>query len=167
MVMTLIPAEPATPAWIPMAAPSACVEKSFACVASGMRAVTLTPAALIVSPKLMVAVLVTVAMFKETAAPIESVFLVALASPKDKALLWFVVPTVSEPPAVTVRPPSISAIVLVVMTFTETAAAMPTFVAPVLPPDWLLAELEGEVNSLLDVGGAATSGESEPPSLCA
>jgi len=49
---------------------------------------------------------------------------------------------------------------------------MPTFVAPLLPPDLLVALPEGDdapppVSSLFAVGGAATSGESDPPSLWA
>ena len=117
----------------------------------------------------MVAVLVTLATFNETAAPME--VHVRGRPPVGQGQGAGLVRGADRERAsgrVTVRPLSISATVLVVRTLTATAAAMPTFVSPLLPPDLLLAELEGEVISLFDVGGAATPlGESDPPSLCA
>lgn len=121
-VMTLIPAEPATPFCEPTAVPNPCVEKSFTWgvlfTGGAMSAVTLTPAALITSLAPMVAVLVTVATLRDTAAPME--FLSRLgncvggvltnfplprssvpapmptprASARARALLWLVVPKI-------------------------------------------------------------------------
>src|SRR5580658_5552790 len=93
-----------------------------------------------------VALLVTLATFKATAAPMESWLVSAWPLARAFALVWLVVPAVSDPPDVTVRPSSIEATVLVVITLTETAAATPTCDWPLLPPDALLALLLGEVN---------------------
>ena len=82
-----------------------------------------------------VASLVTLATFKATAAPIESWLVSAWPLARALALVWLVVPAVSDPPDVTVRPSSIEATVLVVITLTETAAAIPTCDWPLLPPD--------------------------------
>ena len=172
IVRTLIPAEPATAVCDPTATPRPCVEKSLTCgvlsTGAGMSAVTLTPSALILSEEPMVAVFVTLAMLSDTAAPIEVWLMTARPSARARALDWLVVPTVSAPVFdVTVRPFSISAIVLVLSTLTATAAAMPVFVWPLLPPELLAAELEGEVIWLFEVEGAGTLGELEPPALWA